>query len=125
MNTKRLLTVIAIILGSVGVTLLFFPQEWISYFLMEDSSVLLLQLIGAMYFAFAMLNWMYKENTIGGIYGRPVAMANFTHFFIAALTFIKLWASDPGNFPLIIATLNYSVFAFAFAYLLFFKKDIK
>jgi hypothetical protein len=125
MNTKKLLSVSAILLASIGLSLLFFPQEWTSYFQMEEASILLLQLIGGMYFAFAMLNWMYRANTIGGIYGRPVAMANFTHFFIGALTFIKLWAAAPGNIPLILSTLSYSVFAIAFSYLLFFKKDIK
>ncbi len=115
----------ALFLGLLGVALLFIPQELASYFQMEDSSVLALQLMGGMYFAFAMLNWMYKANTIGGIYGRPVALANFTHFFIGALTLIKIVMLSDHSISMLLACLSYCVFASAFAYLLFFKKDIK
>ena len=125
MNTKYLMSVTALFLGLVGVALLFIPQEIASFFQMDESSVLALQLMGGMYFAFAMLNWMNKGNTIGGIYGRPVALSNFTHFFIGALTFIKIVMAGNHHFSMVIACLIYSVFASAFAYLLFYKRDIK
>lgn len=115
----------ALFLGIIGVALLFIPQELASYFQMEESSVLALQLMGGMYFAFSILNWMYKANTIGGIYGRPVALANFTNFFVGALTFIKIILAGDQGISMILACLIYCAFAFAFAYLLFFKKDIK
>ncbi len=50
--------------------------------------VLLVQLVGALYLGFAMLNWMARGQLIGGIYGRPVAIGNFAHFTIMAIT---LW----------------------------------
>lgn len=36
-----------------------------------------------------MLNWMMKNSVIGGIYNRPVAIANYTHFFIGVLALGK------------------------------------
>ena len=125
MNTKYLMSGTALFLGIIGVALLLIPQELASYFQMEESSVLALQLMGGMYFAFSILNWMYKANTIGGIYGRPVALANFTNFFVGALTFIKIVMAGDHHFSMVIACLIYSVFASAFAYLLFYKRDIK
>jgi hypothetical protein len=49
----------------------------------------LAQACGALYLGFAILNWMAKDNLIGGIYSRPVAMGNFLHFFAMAMAFIK------------------------------------
>lgn len=51
--------------------------------------MLILQILGGLYFAFAMLNWTAKANLIGGIYSRPVAIANFTHFLIVGLALSK------------------------------------
>ena len=46
-----------------------------------------MQIIGSLYFALAILNWMSKGSFIGGIYNRPIAIANLTHFVIAGLAF--------------------------------------
>jgi hypothetical protein len=37
-----------------------------------------------------MLNWMAKGTIIGGIYNRPIAIANLTHFLIGGLALAKL-----------------------------------
>ena len=38
---------------------------------------------------FAMLNWMAKGVIIGGIYSRPIVIANLAHFLIGDLELIK------------------------------------
>ena len=85
MNTKSLMTLSAIILALIGISLIFLPGEILDYFELSvsDALLLLMQIIGSFYFAFAMLNWMSKGSIIGGIYNRPIAIANLTHFVIA------------------------------------------
>src|SRR5688500_19534319 len=90
MNTKLLMIVSAIILGLTGLILSFFPQEVSTYFGFNQSPPILLQVLGALYFGFAMINWTGKAHLIGGIYSRPVAIGNFTHFIIGALALIEL-----------------------------------
>lgn len=52
----------AFFLGIVGITLSFLPQEVENYFDLPVGSSIVLQLGGALYFGFAMLNWMAKGN---------------------------------------------------------------
>ena len=84
MNTKSLMTLSAIILALIGISLIFLPKEILDYFELSvsDTLELLMQIIGSLYFAFAMLNWMSKGSIIGGIYNRPIAIANWTHLVI-------------------------------------------
>ena len=91
MNTKSLMTLSAMILALVGISLIFLPNEILDYLELSVSETLqlLMQIIGSLYFALAILNWMSKGSLIGGIYGRPIAMANLTHFVIAGLALIK------------------------------------
>ncbi|HAL82913.1 MAG TPA: hypothetical protein DCO83_12295 [Mucilaginibacter sp.] len=91
MNTKLIMTLSAIFLALIGVCLTFLPVEIAGLTGIGTSKalLLLLQILGALYFSFAMLNWMAKGSIIGGIYNRPVALANFTHFFIVAIYLVK------------------------------------
>jgi hypothetical protein len=77
-------------------------------------------MIGALYLGFAMLNWMAQGNVIGGIYSRPVAMANFTHFMIAGLALSKAVVTGEHPPALLAAALVYGVLAVLFAYVAFF-----
>lgn len=89
MTTKLLMTISAVILGATGIILTFIPQEVSRFLNLTESTTILFQILGALYFGFAMLNWTAKANLIGGIYSRPVAIANFTHFLIGGLALIK------------------------------------
>ena len=109
-------------MGFAGIMLSFIPQEILSYLGLESSKPLLflLQILGALYFGFAMLNWMTKSSLIGGIYNRPVAIGNFSHFLIAGLALVKGVFVNPG-LPLAIhiAAVAYLVFAVSFGIILF------
>lgn len=90
-NTKLIMTLSAITLGAIGVALTFCPVEvsvWIGLGSATNFQIIL-QLLGGLYFGFAMLNWMLKESVIGGIYNKPASIANFTHYFIGAMALIK------------------------------------
>ena len=122
MNTKIIMTASAIILGITGIVLTFIPDEIIDYLSLEMNKTLLslMQILGALYFAFGMLNWMTKTSLIGGIYNRPIAVANFTHFLIAGLALTKGLISNPSS-PYIIWIIGifYLVFAISFGVILF------
>src|SRR5687768_15066617 len=91
MNTKLIMTFSAICLGLGGIALSFLPYELQVYFGLHPgvSLSLIIQVLGALYFAFAMLNWMARGSFIGGIYNRPIAVANLTHFFMGSIALIK------------------------------------
>lgn len=97
MNTKLIMISSSIILFGLGIVLTFTPDILIGYLELPSNktTLLLLQILGALYFAFAMLNWMSKANLTGGIYNRPIVMANLSHFMIAGLSLIKGLFSKP------------------------------
>ena len=122
MNTKLIMLLSAIFLGVSGISLSFLPAEIAAYMGLTATveSQLVLQILGALYFAFAMLNYMAKGSIIGGIYNRPIAVANFTHSVIGALALIKGLSNTqplPGLFWLLAGV--YAVFALSFGIILF------
>ena len=122
MNTKPLMTLNAIILALIGISLIFLPKEILDYFELSasDTLELLMQITGSLYFAFAMLNWMSKGSIIGGIYGRPIAIANLTHFVIAGLSLIKGIMANPGlSYVIWSIAIAYSIFAILFGIMAF------
>ena len=119
MNTKVVMTGCAVLLGLIGVVLSFLPQEAASLLGWPDTQPILLQLLGALYFSVAMMNWTAKANLIGGIYGKPIALGNFTHFVIGALALIKLVMHHTPSIIWLVITALYSIFAILFGYILF------
>src|SRR6201985_830012 len=91
-TTKLIMTLSAVFLAVIGISLTFLPAEigGITGIAPDKTFTVILQLLGALYFSFAMLNWMAKGTLIGGIYGKPVSIANLTHFVIGALALTKL-----------------------------------
>lgn len=119
MNTKLIMAASAIFMGIMGIILSFLPHETMDYFSMgtDKFTVQFLKILGAFYLAFAMLNWMAKGNLIGGIYSRPVAVGNFMHFAISAISLLKLLFRPETHFEIILmVTVPYVVFTAAFGY---------
>src|SRR4030095_10355157 len=108
-------------MGVLGLAAIFMPQEIARYLSPESSGlhVLLVQIIGALYFGFAILNWMAQGNLIGGIYSRPVTIGNLTHFVVATLALLKGVLSGNYPMPVIAAVALYATFAVCFAYVAF------
>jgi hypothetical protein len=98
------MTSTAILFAAIGISLIFAPNYIIRLFGINDSMGLnlILQLLGAAYYAFAMLNWMAKGAIIGGIYNRPIAIANLTHFLIGGIALTKVAFSN-HQLPLVLA----------------------
>ncbi|HET8810434.1 MAG TPA: hypothetical protein VFM65_09250 [Flavobacteriaceae bacterium] len=122
MNTKIVMMLSALILGIAGIILTFLPAEISALLGFENtkSISLLFQILGALYFGFGMLNWMAKSSLIGGIYNRPIAIANFAHFTIGGLALLKTVFSNPGlSWIFWGTTLVYLFFALIFGWILF------
>jgi hypothetical protein len=120
MNTKILMSVSSIFMFSAGVIFSFFPQEVLKM-AGETASplvVLILQLIGALYLGFALLNRMAKGNLLGGIYNRPIAIGNFTHFLVAGLALLKGASGFENPYIWVLAAV-YAGFALAFGLVAF------
>ncbi len=121
MNRRLLLTSSALILGICALAATFLPQETLSLLKTDPSPVpvLLTQILGALYFGFAMLNWMARGNLLGGVYGRPVVLANLFHFTIAGLALAKQVARGSSGAAIIGACVIYVAFAIAFGGVMF------
>ena len=120
MNTKLIMTISAALLAVAGISLSFFPNEISNYIGLGVTKTpqLVLQALGALYFGFAMLNWMAKGSFIGGIYAKPLVVANLSHFTIGGLSLIKGVLSIPNpSYPLVILTGGYLIFATIFGIL--------
>jgi energy-converting hydrogenase Eha subunit C len=124
MNTKLLMTTSAIILGATGIVLTFVPLEVSQFLNLTEPISIVFQILGALYFGFAMLNWTAKANLIGGIYSRPVAIANFTHFLVGGLALIKLVLHNNNATYLWACAITYLIFGLLFGYVLFTSPGI-
>jgi hypothetical protein len=121
MNTRLLMRASAVSLGLLGTLASFLPQELLAAVGAPGLPIVAvsIQLLGGAYLGLAMLNWMAQGNLIGGIYSRPVAVCNLTHYAIAFLALIKVIAALA--FSLAIAALAgyFGVFAGLFAVVVF------
>ena len=128
MNTKILMIASSIYLGVLGLGLTFLPNEIAEYFLMEKNklSILFLQILGSLYLGFAMLNWMTRNNLIGGIYSRPLLIGNLVHFLMSSFALIKLAQQTTNNeFSIILVnTIVYCLFTLSYGYI-FIKNPTK
>lgn len=104
-----------------GILLQFIPHEILNYFGADSSGInpLFVQMTGALYLGFAMMNWMAKTVLIGGIYARPLAMGNFFHFTVGALALLKYAFAASSLAVVWVAALVYSLFAILFGFVLF------
>ena len=121
MHTKILMLTSAAWLCVLGLITTFAPAELLSLAggTPQVLATLLVQALGGLYLGFAILNWMAKDNLIGGIYSKPVALGNFLHFFIVAMALIRAITSGHRNTEIVVLALGYIVFAVWFGFVTF------
>jgi len=126
MNTKLLMIVSSILLGLAGIIAIFAPQELLAALQAPVTQPLpvVVQLMGALYLAFALTNWTAKDSVIGGIYARPISLSNFAHFTIGALLLAKYQLYDGAPALLFVVLIVYAVFALIFGWLVFMHRGI-
>ena len=121
MNTKLLMTTSSLVLGLAGIFALFAPDVPLEMLgtPLPSSLPVLIQLMGALYFSMALMNWIAKDSTIGGIYARPVSVGNFAHFFTGTLLLIRSQLSNEFNLSMLLLLVLYAIFAALFYWLVF------
>jgi len=121
-NTKLLMSLSAVFMAAAGLAATFLPQEILVRLAVAPSgaTLLVVQVLGALYLGFAAMNWMARSNLTGGIYSRPVAIGNLLHFAVVAITMMKAVAG--GSLRSNEATVGcvvYSAFAIWFGVVVF------
>ena len=92
MNATRtsaaITTVSALVLAAGGMALLFGAEEILARAMPGTTagSTVLGQLVAAGWLAIAGLNWNQRQTIIGGIYGRPLVLANFALYMVSAFS---------------------------------------
>lgn len=120
MHTRYLMILSAALMAIIGIAFSFLPQEVLGLHgtVPDTATVMLVQMAGAAYLGFAMLNWMARGILMGGIYAKPVAIGNALHFMMVAIMLVKA-AFTFGAVPLMISAAVFSTFAIWFGYVLF------
>jgi len=120
MHTRILMTLSAAFMAIIGLAFSFMPQEVLGMHgtIPDNATVLLIQMAGAAYLGFAMLNWSARGVIIGGIYAKPITVGNFLHFAMVAISLIKA-AIAFAAVPLMISAAVFSAFAIWFGLVLF------
>lgn len=118
-----LLTGSAVLYLLSAIALLFAAEELLHLAIGTASQldVALLQLTGAGLFGFSMLNWLSRFSLVGGIYSRPLVVANLAHTATAALMLGHLVLRQPVSPWLAAATLAYAALGVAFGAKLFLR----
>jgi hypothetical protein len=116
MKTRMLMISSSTILAVAGLLVLFAPEEVLGLKNIPETSTLpvLLQIMGALYFSLAIINWTAKDSQSGGIYLRSISVGNFAHFFVGALVLGKFAFSNSQNMFVLAAMSVYAFFSFFF-----------
>jgi hypothetical protein len=111
----------ALFMGVLGLIVSFLPQEILQALGVESGrpQVIIMQILGALWMGFAMINWMCREILIGGIYGRPVLVGNVMHFVVGGLALIKGAFFSSNEWIIWLVSLTYGIFALCFSLLIF------
>ena len=116
--TRMLMTVSALFLGLLGLVASFAPDEIIRAAGIPPAGNLkaVVQVMGALYLGFAMINWMVRDSRIGGIFNRPVVIGNLLHFLSGGLALVKALIPQPPDAGVLWAVaIAYAVLAGSFA----------
>jgi hypothetical protein len=119
-RSKLLLSAASVFFGLAGAGATFLPQELLVHVRQPDARILVIfiQVIGALYLALAMLDWMSRGATIGGIYGRPLVTANVLYFTMIALALAR-WAAAGAPPGILVLAAIHAVFAVCFGAVMF------
>lgn len=111
----------AIVTGFLGLAASFLPEEILKIIGANTNEfpALFIQITGALYLGFAVMNWMARTVLIGGIYAKPLGLGNCFHFTVAALALIKFAANGQSSIYVWAATILYSIFAILFCFVVF------
>ncbi len=95
MPVNRLLVAASIVYGVPGLALLFGGDEALARTGGHTpTSAWLTGMLGAALLALALFNWFQRHSLMGGIYGRPLLMANLLVLANAAFSSLRFWRAN-------------------------------
>ncbi|MDQ6647946.1 MAG: hypothetical protein M3Y93_12080 [Pseudomonadota bacterium] len=124
MNAKRTSTTIttssAVVLAVGGIALLFGSNELLAPMVPGASAgiTVLGQMVAAGWLAVAWLNWNQRQMVIGGIYGRPTVLANFTLYLISVSSLAHRLMAGGAPVVLLVLALLFGLLTLVYAMLL-------
>lgn len=91
MSSTLVSRVSAAVLLLAGLALLFAPDAVLPRLIPDypTTALWLGQLLGTAWLGVAALNWSSRATILGGIYGRPIVLANVAIYFIGALVMLS------------------------------------
>ena len=87
----------ALWLGVGGFVLLFAPDAVLPRLVAgyPAGGLWLGQLLGAAWLGLAALNWINRRLILGGVFGRPIVLANAIHYFVSAMVLVRAVTRQP------------------------------
>ncbi len=116
--SRELLTGSAAFLVALGLVLNFAPGEAAGAAGIEGATALPLQLLGGALFGVGLLNWYSRQAVFGGIYSRPLGLANIVLFVVGSFALGRA-ALAGSSAALWVAFACYAVFALGFIWVVF------
>ena len=119
LTTRIVMSSSAAVLAVAGFACLFVPAEVATASGFSGAETVPVQLLSALYLGLAAANWTARGSMIGGIYARPLALANFMHWVIGATVLIRHTFSAGFAVPFVVVASVYAAFAVLFALMLY------
>lgn len=76
------------------------------------------QLLAAPWLGIAALNWLQRSALLGGIYGRPIVLANLALYFISALSLLRALLGHAAPPTLWVLLVSFAALAAAYGALM-------
>ncbi len=117
---NRLLVAVSVAYAASGLVLLFVPEVILarSALAMPPVALWITGMLGGALFAFALLNWFQRHTMMGGIFGRPLLLANLMIMTNVAFSSLRMWRAERDVVYAIGGVIG-AVFLVAFGRLLF------
>ncbi len=98
MISSAISRVSALLLATIGLTMLFAADTILPYLLpgLTPAASWLGQLIAAGWLSIALFNWNGRNTILGGIYGRPAVNLNLMLYLVSALALFKANGRSPA-----------------------------
>jgi len=90
--SKTILISSALLNGILGILITFLPQEtgqFIGTTEMNSADLALMQVLGSALIGIAIINFMSRGLTVGGIYGKPIQLGNLVFHLATGLGLLK------------------------------------
>ena len=120
MSGRALMTASGVFLIGAGIVMNFAAGEVAAAVGLAAGGIapLIVQLLAGLCLGMGVINWMWRGNAFGGIYGRPIGVGNVLQFVVGSFALVRAASATPAP-GLIALAIVYAVFAAWFAFVVF------